>query len=470
MSDYIHLYSGICGKALQEQPGDNDMQDHFKQDHFKILVVDDDALDRRAVRRGLHKHHQGADVQEAATFSEAMEAIHTRPFDCVFLDHHLPDGNGLGWLVSLREGGDNTPVVMLTGHGDEKLAVEAIKAGASDYLPKDDLTPGMLDHCLRSALRFHQSQEQMRRAQEDLHLRDRAIAAASNGIVICDARQADYPIIYCNPAFAIMTGYPAAEVIGRNCRFLQGPETDDHGLQQVRDCLRAGRECLVVLRNYRKDGSPFWNQLTISPTRGAGGEITHLIGVQTDITEQRDAEDALRLNVARQQALLRDMFASVTEGRLTLCASEDDLPQSHTRFAGPVPLSRASGIRELRRLTMGACEAAGLPDERRYDLETAVGEAAMNAVVHAGAGTGHVFTHERGAVQVWVEDEGKGITVEDLPNATLRRGYTTAGTLGHGFKMIILTVDKVFLRTDTGGTTVVLETERVPLAASWPFA
>ncbi len=79
------------------------------QDRLKILFVDDDALDRRAVKRGLSKHHPDIAVQEAATFSEAMEAIHTRPFDCVFLDHHLPDGNGLGWLVSLREGGTTHP-------------------------------------------------------------------------------------------------------------------------------------------------------------------------------------------------------------------------------------------------------------------------------------------------------------------------------------------------------------------------
>lgn len=439
------------------------------QDQLKILVVDDNALDRRAVKRGLSKHHPDIVVQEAATFSEATEVIRSHRFDCVFLDHHLPDGNGLSWLVDRREAGDNTPIVVLTGHGDEKLAVEAIRAGATDYLPKSDLTPGMLDHCLRSALRLHQFQEQMRRAQEDLHLRDRAIDAASNGIVICDPHQAGCPIVYCNPAFSTITGYPLAEVIGRNCRFLQGPETDAEGVQEVRDCLRADRDCLVVLRNYRKDGTPFWNQLTISPARDAGGSVTHLIGVQTDITERRNAEDALRQNVARQQVLLRDMFASVTDGRLTLCASEDDLPQTHTRFADPIPLSRASGIRELRRLTLGASAAAGHTDERRYDLETAVGEAAMNAVVHAGAGTGHVFTHERGTVQVWVEDEGKGITVENLPNATLRRGYTTAGTLGHGFKMIILTVDKVFLRTGAGGTTVVLEAERVPPAVAWPL-
>ncbi len=91
----------------------------------------------------------------------------------------------------------------------------------------------------------------------------------------------------------------------------------------------------------------------------------------------------------------------------------------------------------------------------------------MNAVVHSAKGVGHVFTHERGTVQVWVEDEGKGIAVGDLPNATLRRGYSTAGTMGHGFKMILSAVDRVHLLTGGTGTTVVIEQDRAAPLPSW---
>jgi PAS domain S-box-containing protein len=376
------------------------------QDPLRILVVDDDDLNRRAASRILRQYRQDTIVEEAATRAEATDAVGSRSFDCVLLDCHLPDGDGLSWLVDTREAGDNTPIIVLTGHGDENLAVEAMRAGATDYLPKGELTPQLLGHCLRSALRYHQSQEQVRRAREELQLRDRAIAAASNGIVIADPHQPDCPIIYVNPAFTAITGYPPEEILGRNCRFLQGPETDPQYVNQVRDCLRGERECQVVLRNHRRDGTPFWVELTVSPMRGLDGAVTHFIGIQTDITERRDAEEALRVNVARQQALLRDMFSSVTDGRLTLCASEGELPEPHPRFADPVRLTRTGGIRELRRHAIGACVAVGITDLRRLDLETAVGETAMNAVVHAGGGTGHVFAHERGTVQVRVEDEG----------------------------------------------------------------
>ena len=443
------------------------MQDIIVPNQLKILVVDDAPQDRLAVGQGLRERHQNGVVQEAATCSEATQAISSGQFDCVFLDHSLPDGSGLNWLAEVREAGDTTPVVVLTGRGDESLAMEAIKAGATDYLPKDGLTPQLLAHCLRSTLRFHQAQERIRQAQEELRLRDRAIAAASNGIVISNPHLPDCPIIYCNPAFSAMTGYPPEEVIGRNCRFLQGEGTEDQYVQQIRDCLHAERECIVILRNYRKDGTLFWNELSVSPVRDAGGNLTHFIGVQTDITARKDAEDALQKTIARQHGLLRDMFSSVTEGRLLLCATEDDLPTPLTGFADPIALSRKGGVRELRQQTLGACIEAGLPDARRFDLETAVGEAAMNAVVHAGTGVGHVHLHERGTVQVRVEDGGKGIAVADLPSATLRRGYSTAGTMGHGYTMILQTVDRVHLLTGGAGTTVVLEQDRTAPTAAW---
>ncbi|OCR01830.1 histidine kinase [Oscillatoriales cyanobacterium USR001] len=134
-----------------------------------------------------------------------------------------------------------------------------------------------------------------KKSAETLLLLERAIAASSNGIVISDNTQPDNPIIYCNPAFEKMTGYSYAEVIGKNCRFLQSPEGgSDIARQEIRDALRAERECHVVLKNYRKDGSYFWNELTISPVRDTSGRLTHFVGVQTDITDRKQAEEALK--------------------------------------------------------------------------------------------------------------------------------------------------------------------------------
>ena len=107
------------------------------------------------------------------------------------------------------------------------------------------------------------------------------------------------------------------------------------------------------------------------------------------------------------------------------------------------------------------------PDTRWQDMVTAVGEASMNAVVHAGGGMGRVCASRSGTVQVWVQDQGLGIAVEHLPRATLEKGYTTAGTLGHGMKMMLQTADRLWLLTGPAGTTIVLEQDRVAPLPDW---
>ena len=196
-------------------------------------------------------------------------------------------------------------------------------------------------------------------------------------------------------------------------------------------------------------------------------ELMRHVALQGELIADRDRLlRETRQTVVRQREFLRDVLSSVTEGRLTLCASADDLPPPLAPFAGPIGLCDG-GIRELRRQTVGACRTAGIAGTRSDDLETAVGEAGMNAVVHTDGGTGFVSWDERGTVQVRVEDTGGGIPLAELPKATLRRGYSTAGTMGHGFKMILTTADRVSLLTGPAGTTIVLEQERTAPLTGW---
>lgn len=146
--------------------------------------------------------------------------------------------------------------------------------------------------------------------EEVWRLYDRALAATSNGITIADATHPDKPIIYCNPAFEKITGYSLAEAMGRNCRFLQGPDTDPDALNQIRVALQEQHDCKVTLKNYRKDGTPFWNEFTISPVRDSNGCVTHFIGVQSDITDRKQAEEALK----SAEAKYRSIFENATEG------------------------------------------------------------------------------------------------------------------------------------------------------------
>ncbi|HEX5693588.1 MAG TPA: PAS domain S-box protein, partial [Arenimonas sp.] len=132
-----------------------------------------------------------------------------------------------------------------------------------------------------------------RSTQERMLLLQRAVESSMNGIVIADAQAGDLPIIYVNPAFESLTGYSAEEALGRNCRFLQGEETRQPELNILRRSLSEGRESNVILRNFRKDGQPFWNHLFISPVRDEHGAITHFVGIQNDLTERRQVEAEL---------------------------------------------------------------------------------------------------------------------------------------------------------------------------------
>jgi PAS domain S-box-containing protein len=161
-----------------------------------------------------------------------------------------------------------------------------------------------------------------KQADEKLRLNMRALEASAFPILIADAQAPDMPLIYVNPAFERVTGYRAAEVLGQNCRFLQRDEHDQPALHELRAALREGRDCTVTLRNFRKDGTPFWNELTVSPVRDAQGRVTHFVGFENDITEKKRAEEAVLEANAVQRAILDfasyAIFATSPDGVITL--------------------------------------------------------------------------------------------------------------------------------------------------------
>lgn len=149
---------------------------------------------------------------------------------------------------------------------------------------------------------------QRKQVEEQLRLSERAISASSNGIVIVDAKQPDFPVISVNPAFERVTGYSPQDIIGKNCRILQGKDRHQDGLKTIRHSLKNEESCTVVLRNYRKDGTLFWNRVTISPIHDDRGILTHYLGIQNNITEIKVAEERLLEKVKREE-----LFGMITQ-------------------------------------------------------------------------------------------------------------------------------------------------------------
>jgi len=162
-------------------------------ERLRILVVDDDDVDRMAVRRSLKASGIDADVTEAEDATTALDRVQSSRYDCALFDFRMPGSDGLELLRRLRADGIAIPVIMLTGFGDEQTAVELMKAGASDYLPKNTLTPERLAQSVRGVLRVHQAEVEAGKAEDQLRLyaaQLRALAEAAieiNSTLAADA-------------------------------------------------------------------------------------------------------------------------------------------------------------------------------------------------------------------------------------------------------------------------------------------
>ncbi len=156
-------------------------------------------------------------------------------------------------------------------------------------------------------------------AGEDLRL-GQAVISVSDGIIITDPHQPNNPIIYLNPAFTKITGYTAQDILGKNCRCLQGAETDPKAVLLIREAIRKKEPIQVTLLNYRKNGQPFWNELKISPVFSESGNLLYFIGIQTDITERKQAEEERLQLLQREQSARaeaeaeRNRTANILEG------------------------------------------------------------------------------------------------------------------------------------------------------------
>jgi PAS domain S-box-containing protein len=246
---------------------------------------------------GLNSGQYAEAIGREQEWLEHRLLLHRNPPDHP-IEQRLADGRWL--LISERRTPDGGIAGIRTDITELKVAQQQLEASNRDLERKVEQ-------------RFAEARETMKLLEEEVRERATAQAALENevernamlvavieatpsGVVIADATRADIPIIYCNRAFTEITGYDATEVIGRNCRFLTGPDTNPDDRQKLRQGLADGRAVEAELLNYRKDGSEFWNFLSLFPVRDADGSVAHFVGIQTDATERRrTAEEKVRI-------------------------------------------------------------------------------------------------------------------------------------------------------------------------------
>lgn len=133
------------------------------------------------------------------------------------------------------------------------------------------------------------------------------VEASNDGIVVAEQEGEDSILIYANAAFERLTGYAVDDILYQDCRFLQGAERQQAGLAAIRAAISAGQPCRQVLRNFRKDGTPFWNELSITPVRNEADQLTYFIGIQRDVSREVEAQARVRELEAEVEALKRQL-------------------------------------------------------------------------------------------------------------------------------------------------------------------
>ncbi|VAW98108.1 Histidine kinase [hydrothermal vent metagenome] len=403
-----------------------------KSEQLNILIVDDDDVDRMAVQRALKSAAIDAVLDEASSVSTALVALKKNDFDCALFDYMLPDGDGLSLLHSCREAGITTPVVMLTGQRDERLIVDLLRAGASDYLSKTELNAETLGHAVQTAIRVHRAELEQRRAHDKLEEAHRELQTSHEQLLQSEKLAS--------------IGQLAAGVAHEINNPVGYVYSNLGTLQKYIDNLFQMLECYEQLEQYVTGDNE-------------AVEVLHKLKQELDIEyikeDVRDLVSESREGIARVKGIVQDLkdFSHVDEAEWQWADLHRGLDSTLNIVSNEIKY-KAEVVKDYGELPAVECLASQL------------NQVFMNLLVNAA----HAI-EERGVItiktghqddKVWVEisDTGTGITSENLKNI-FDPFFTTKGVgtgTGLGLSLSYGIVQKhagnIEVRSDVGKGTV----------------
>lgn len=297
---------------------------------LKILIVDDNPADANLLKRQLGRLQDWQITCFLCSQPDQVPLlIAQEEIEIVFIDYLLGTYTGIDLMACIKRAGLNVACVLLTGQGDERIASEAMRAGAFDYLTKGELIRESLDRTLRyvvgrrqtereleaawhalekrvqeRTIELEQTNEALRaeirersKAESELRKLSQAVEQSPNMVVITDA---DGVIEYVNPRFTEMSQFSPQEAIGSRPCILQSGTTTPITYKSLWETIRQGQEWRGEMQDRRKDGTMFWVAASIAPVRSEGGAITHYVAMEEDITERKLTE--IKMQEAKEQA------------------------------------------------------------------------------------------------------------------------------------------------------------------------
>jgi len=266
-------------------------------DHLKILIVDDNPDDRALARREIDREFPNCQFWQAITAKELTQAVESTRFDLVVTDYQLRWSDGITVVLAVKVRWPDCPVIMFTGSGNEEIAVQAMKAGLDDYVPKSPR------HYARLASAVHMALERAKQ-RKALHEAERRFQSLFDDVPVGLFRVArDGGIVDANPALMEMLGYPDRESLApvKVINFFAEPK-ERHALLNL--LKRSGIVRSFEAHFYRRDGKIIWAEVNARALRGAANQVTHYEGSLEDITERKQAQRALQESEARKGAIL----------------------------------------------------------------------------------------------------------------------------------------------------------------------
>ena len=263
----------------------------------------------------------GWSVRTVETATAALAELLAEEFDCLVSAYSLAGDDGLELLSALEQSDIGVPSVLFAAADveDSQLPEAAFEHGADSYVEDDGA--GSIDRLLtvaddlRSTPVPGSSKQDVSEYEPEPEDLVRAIEAAPIGVSLSDPSLSDYPLVYVNDAWERFTGYEPGEILGRNPRLLQGPETDPGTIEELAAAVEREEPTTVEIRNYRRDGTPFWNELTIAPIHDDEGELAHYVGFQIDVSDRREAQalaEERSERLAEEQRTLRRILNRVS--------------------------------------------------------------------------------------------------------------------------------------------------------------
>lgn len=424
----------------------------------KVLNVDSDWAARLASTRFLTS--AGYDVEEANNGREAVRKANALP-DIIVLNAQLPDIDGFSVCECVKGNSATAKIPVILVSSTFVLTADNVRVqarGPDGYLTQPIEAPELIG-LVNALLRLKRAEES---AGENARYWHATLDAMSDAL--CQVGT-DGAIVRGNGAMAEMAGVAEADLRGLPFKLALDPMLIWAGDLASSDITSKDHFQEVEVRGR-------WYRVSCDVVLNSDSEVVGYVYVFKEITDVKLAEventqllEQIQASVAKERVFVREILSNITEGRLKLCETDGELPPLLPRAARSVNLTERN-ITVLRKSLKELAEKLHYSVDRSDDLITAVSEGAMNAILHGGGGIVNVYS-DGTRIQVSIVDFGTGIAIERIPDATLRRGYTTSGTLGHGFWLMLKTIDRVYLLTNAKGTTIILEQDLTPDDPPW---